>query len=71
MPAVAYVNGRYGPISEAGVSVEDRGFQFADSLYEVVACLNGRFLDWDKHLWRLQRGLAALFIEGAPTEPAL
>ncbi|MGL6043945.1 MAG: aminotransferase class IV, partial [Sandaracinobacteroides sp.] len=44
---------------------------FADSLYEVVACLNGRFLDWDKHLWRLQRGLAALFIEGAPTERAL
>lgn len=71
MPAVAYVNGRYGPISAAGVSVEDRGFQFADSLYEVVAFLNGRFLDWDKHLWRLRRGLAALFIEGAPGDPAL
>lgn len=71
MPAVAYVNGRYGPIADAGVSVEDRGFQFADSLYEVVAFLNGRFLDWDKHLWRLQRGLAALFIAGAPAEPAL
>lgn len=71
MPAVAYVNGRYGPIAEAGVSVEDRGFQFADSLYEVVAFLNGRFLDWDKHLWRLRRGLAALFIEGAPGDAAL
>ena len=71
MPAVAYVNGRYGPISSAGVSVEDRGFQFADSLYEVVAFLNGRFLDWDKHLWRLRRGLAALFIEGAPGDAAL
>jgi D-alanine transaminase len=71
MPAVAYVNGRYGPISAAGVSVEDRGFQFADSLYEVVAFLNGRFLDWDKHLWRLRRGLAALFIEGVPAEAAL
>jgi D-alanine transaminase len=71
MPAVAYVNGRYGPIADAGVSVEDRGFQFADSLYEVVAVLNGRFLDWDKHLWRLRRGLAALFIEGAPSDPAL
>jgi D-alanine transaminase len=71
MPAVAYVNGRYGPISSAGVSVEDRGFQFADSLYEVVAFLNGRFLDWDKHLWRLRRGLAALFIEGVPGDAAL
>lgn len=71
MPALAYVNGRYGPVSAAGVSVEDRGFQFADSLYEVVAFLNGRFLDWDKHLWRLRRGLAALFIEGAPGEAAI
>jgi D-alanine transaminase len=71
MPAVAYVNGRYGPINAAGVSVEDRGFQFADSLYEVVAFLNGRFLDWDKHLWRLRRGLAALFIEGVPGDAAL
>jgi D-alanine transaminase len=71
MPAVAYVNGRYGPMENAGVSVEDRGFQFADSLYEVVAFLNGRFLDWDKHLWRLRRGLAALFIEGVPADAAL
>ena len=71
MPALAYVNGRYGPISEAGISVEDRGFQFADGIYEVVAFLNGRFLDWDKHLWRLRRGLAALFIEGVPEDAAL
>ena len=71
MPAVAYVNGRYGPIAEAAVSIEDRGFQFADSLYEVVAVMNGRFLDWDKHLWRLKRGLAALFIEGLPSDAAL
>jgi D-alanine transaminase len=71
MPAVAYVNGRYGPIGNAAVSIEDRGLQFADSLYEVVAFLNGRFLDWDKHLWRLRRGLAALFIEGVPGDAAL
>jgi D-alanine transaminase len=58
-------------MENAGVSVEDRGFQFADSLYEVVAFLNGRFLDWDKHLWRLRRGLAALFIEGVPADAAL
>ena len=71
MPALAYVNGRYGPVSEAGVSIEDRGFQFADSLYEVVAFLNGEFLDWGKHMWRLRRGLAALFIEGAPADAAM
>jgi D-alanine transaminase len=71
MPAVAYVNGRYGPVAKAGVSVEDRGFQFADSLYEVIAFLNGRLLDADKHLWRLSRGLAALFIEGTPGPAAL
>jgi D-alanine transaminase len=70
MPARAYVNGRYGPIDEAAVSIEDRGFQFADSLYEVVAFLGGRFLDWDKHLQRLRRGLAALFIDGAPSDAA-
>lgn len=71
MPAVAYVNGRYGPIAEAAIHVEDRGFQFADSIYEVVAFLNGRFLDWDKHLWRLRRGLAALMIEGVAGDAAL
>lgn len=71
MPAFAYVNGRYGPIAEAGVSVEDRGFQFADSLYEVIAFLNRRFLDWPGHLDRLDRGLAELAIEGVPSRPVL
>ncbi len=71
MPAFAYVDGRYGPIADAAVLVEDRGFQFADSLYEVVAFLNGRFLDFDRHLWRLRRGLAALFIDGVAGDAAL
>jgi len=71
MPAVAYTNGRYGPIADAAVSIDDRGFQFADSIYEVVAFLNGRFLDWGKHLWRLRRSLAALHIQGVPTDAAL
>lgn len=71
MPAIAYVNGRYGPIADAAVSIDDRGFQFADSVYEVVAFLNGRFLDWGKHVWRLRRSLAALFITGVPGDAAL
>ena len=71
MSAFAYVDGRYGPINDAAILVEDRGFQFADSIYEVVAFLNGRFLDFDKHLWRLRRGLAALFIEGVMEDAVL
>ncbi|WP_199556194.1 D-amino-acid transaminase [Sandaracinobacteroides hominis] len=71
MPALAYAHGRYLPVSDAAVSVEDRGFQFADGIYEVIAFLNGRFLDWDKHLWRLRRGLAALHIEGLAADRAL
>lgn len=70
MSSLAYVNGRYLPLSVAGVSLEDRGFQFADSIYEVCAVLNGRLLDWDRHLWRLRRGLAALFIEMPMTDAA-
>lgn len=62
MPRLAYVNGRIVPLAEAGVSVEDRGFQFADGVYEVCAVLNGRLLDWDLHLARLTRNLSALNI---------
>lgn len=71
MPAVAYVNGRYLPLHAAGVSVEDRGFQFADSLYEVIAILNRRFLDGDGHFERLERGLAELQVTGVPARPVL
>lgn len=71
MPAVAYVDGRYGLVEEAVVSVEDRGFQFADGIYEVVSFLNGRMVDFDRHLWRLRRGLAALLIEGVPDDRVL
>lgn len=71
MPAIAYVNGRYSAVAEAAVSIDDRGFQFADSIYEVVACLNGRLFDWDKHLWRLRRNASALFLEGLPSDAVL
>lgn len=68
---LAYVNGRYVPLRHAAVGVEDRGLQFADAVYEVAAAFNGRLLDWDKHLARLRRGLAALFIEGVMADAAL
>jgi len=51
----AYVNGAFLPLEDATIHIEDRGFQFADGIYEVVACLGGHFLDLDAHLARLQR----------------
>ncbi len=62
MPRIAYVNGRYVPLAEARVGVEDRAFQFADGVYEVAAVLNGRLLDWDAHLARLRRSMGELAI---------
>ena len=62
MPRLAYVDGRFLPLHEAQVSVEDRGFQFADGVYEVCAVLAGKLLDWPLHLARLERNLAALLI---------
>jgi D-alanine transaminase len=71
MPQLAYVDGRITRLSEAAVSVEDRGLQFADAIYEVVAVLNGRLLDWPAHIIRLRRNLAALFIDFDMTDAAL
>jgi D-alanine transaminase len=55
---IAYVNGRYLPHAMAGVHVEDRGYQFADGVYEVIAVQNGRLVDEQDHLDRLGRSLA-------------
>jgi D-alanine transaminase len=57
---VAYVDGRYLPHGSATVHVEDRGLQFADSIYEVCAVLEGRLMDEEGHLDRLERSLASL-----------
>ncbi len=57
---LAYVNGDFLPLAEARVSVLDRGFLFADGVYEVTAILDGRLIDLDSHLARLQRSLGEL-----------
>jgi len=57
-----YLNGEYVDAASAAVSVEDRGFLFADACYEVTAVFDGRFIALDRHLARLQRGLDALRI---------
>jgi len=60
MELIAYVNGEFKPLSEACVHIEDRGFQFADGVYEVIACYGGVFLDLEPHLERLARSCAAI-----------
>jgi D-alanine transaminase len=60
LPDMAYVNGAFTPLSEARVSVLDRGFLFADGVYEVAAVLDGRLVDNAAHLDRLERSLREL-----------
>lgn len=60
MPRYAYVNGRYVPHDQAAVHVEDRGFQFADGVYEVITVQNGRLVDEEGHVRRLDRSLSEL-----------
>jgi len=69
MSRIAYVNGRYVRHAAASVHVEDRGFQFADAVYEVWALMDGRLADSEGHFARLQRSLAELEIL-APMSPA-
>lgn len=60
MSRVAYVNGQYVPHRDACVHVEDRGYQFADGIYEYIAFFNRHLLDGTRHLARLERSLKAL-----------
>jgi D-alanine transaminase len=62
MSRIAYVNGRYLPFRDAKVHVEDRGYQFADGVYEVCEVRGGRLIDERRHIARLQRSLGELRI---------
>lgn len=66
-----HVGGRFVPYASAQVHVEDRGFQFADSVYEVWAVLGGRLADAERHFVRLFRNLAELGIAPPVGRPAL
>ncbi|HAA93160.1 MAG TPA: D-amino acid aminotransferase, partial [Rhodospirillaceae bacterium] len=57
MTRTVYINGEFVPESEAKISVMDRGFLFADGVYEVSAVVNGQMVDNDGHLRRLERSL--------------
>src|SRR3546814_14954496 len=65
------IYGRYVPHGEAAVHIEDRGYQFADGVYEVVPVFNGILVDEDLHLDRLDRSLGELRIAAPMSRPAL
>ncbi len=62
MSRIAYVNGRYVSLARATVHIEDRGFQFADGVYEVCALRDGQLIDEAPHMARLERSLGELKI---------
>ena len=63
MSRIAYVNGQYVPHADAAVHVEDRGYQFADGVYEVCEVWQGKIVDIPRHLDRLGRSLGELRID--------
>lgn len=71
MPRVAYVNGRYIEHRHAAVHIEDRGYQFADGVYEVIHLFRGRLIDEAAHLDRLNRSLGELSIVWPVSRPVL
>ncbi len=71
MSRIAYVNGRYIPHADAAVHVEDRGYQFADGVYEVCEVIGGRLIDEQRHLARLARSLGEIRIPTPMTQAAL
>ena len=60
MSRTVYVNGTYVPEEDAKISVFDRGFLFADGVYEVTSVLGGKLIDFDGHAARLERSLSEL-----------
>jgi D-alanine transaminase len=71
MPRIAYVNGTYVPHAEAAIHVEDRGYQFADGVYEVCEVRHGFIIDLTRHLDRLGRSLGELRIGWPMSRAAL
>lgn len=71
MPRIAYVNGRYVAHADARVHIEDRGYQFADGVYEVCEVARGFIVDMPRHLARLNRSLKELSIAWPVSEGVL
>lgn len=71
MTRTVYVNGEYLPETEAKVSIFDRGFLFADAVYEVTSVLDGKLIDFEGHAVRLQRSLDELGMKAPCTKEEL
>ena len=71
MSRVAYVAGQYLPHRQAAVHIEDRGYQFGDGVYEVIAVTGGHLVDQERHLARLHRSLTELRINPPMSDAAL
>jgi D-alanine transaminase len=71
MSRLAYVNGRFIRQADAAVSIQDRGFQLSDGVYEVWAVFGGRLVDAEGHFARLERSLAELRIAQPMSRAAL
>jgi D-alanine transaminase len=67
MARIAYVNGSFIPLDEAKVSILDRGFLFADGIYEVTAVLDGKLIDTPRHMARLDRSAREIGMRLAET----
>ena len=63
MPRFAFINKKYIDFKQAKIHIEDRGLQFADSVYEVIVILNNNFIDLKFHLKRLRYSLNQLDIK--------
>ena len=71
MGRIAYVNGRFEHHGDAAVHIEDRGYQFADAVYEVWALFDGKLADPEGHFARLERSLSELRIDMPMSRAAL
>src|SRR5882762_6541984 len=71
MSRIAYVAGQYLPHRRSAVHIEDRGYQFGDGVYEVIAVMGGHLIDEERHLGRLNRPLTELRINPPMCNAAL
>ena len=71
MSRIVYVNGKFLPEEAAKISVFDRGFLFADGVYEVTTVLDGKLIDFDGHAARLERSLGELEMTSPVTREEL
>jgi len=71
MSRTVYVNGDYVAEEDAKVSIFDRGFLFADGVYEVTSVIDGKILEWDGHVARLSRSLSELEMDSPATDEEL